>query len=395
MIRSDKAKFTMACSVISTVLVLAGHSGCHLIFPYRELDQPAETGPADAVAADQQTQPRDGPRRDVQQPADSRDARLPPDTLALDLPLDALVPDLLAPDLGCPTGLTLCQGLYVDTSKNKNHCGKCKNSCVSSKNADSCVAGKCVCGAKGTKACGSGLDCKSGVCKCLKGGSCVGCCVGNTCHTGSALSRCGSGGKPCDDCDDGKTCTKDSCSAKTCKHTDHPSTVSCTVGAKGGKCLKGTCCTTCIKSNQCVLSVSANACGKNGTACTNCQSLGKECKGGICVSAPGCTTASCSSGCCQGKACIPYWSQTNLICGTGKICAPCPPTDVCGGGQCLTATCGSCAGCCVGGFCSAASNTKCGKNGSFCIDCTKFSAICCGGRCCTKCCNLGGKYVCC
>jgi hypothetical protein len=136
------------------------------------------------------------------------------------------------------------------------------------------------------------------------------------------LAACGNGsvdpGEQCDpgpgspkacptsvaDCDDGNPCTTDSldgsgCQA-VCNHVNIPDNSACTVGASGGVCLAGTCCTGCVSNGVCKPGVSdAKVCGKLGADCFDCtaNSASATCNAGVCS---GCDQTSCSN---EGRTC--------------------------------------------------------------------------------------------
>jgi sugar lactone lactonase YvrE len=190
-----------------------------------------EQAPRDARVKDSPLSP------DLALPADAPGPdRSPLDLVAGDLSPDSYVPDTVppdsyvVPDAGCPTGFTQCGNECANLQISFEHCGACNSAC-STATANLCVAGKCVCGSVGGL-CPSGLNCIGGVCICVKGGRCGGCCEdSSTClPVGSPQSAtaCGNSGEPCKVCYDYDTCTQDSCSsAGVCQQTPRADGTSC------------------------------------------------------------------------------------------------------------------------------------------------------------------------
>ena len=131
----------------------------------------------------------------------------------VELKPDVLKPDSFkVPDGGCPKGYKKCGAVCANLLSDKLHCGKCNEQCPPSE-ADTCKNGKCICSGAG-KVCGSGLDCVTGNCRCKKGGSCKGCCDGDTCRqigTEQSVTRCGAGGEDC------RACKTNQCATTACK----------------------------------------------------------------------------------------------------------------------------------------------------------------------------------
>ncbi len=143
-----------------------------------------ETGgdlaPGDATGGDHLRGQDSGPRGDVFPLLETGPA------------LDQTASDLfLVPDGGCPSGTTACGGDCIDLASDPQNCGAC------------------------AMVCATGQDCVKSSCTCVKGGSCAGCCEGNTClHAGTteqSREQCGAGGHACTKCTDGLSCTNDAC----------------------------------------------------------------------------------------------------------------------------------------------------------------------------------------
>jgi hypothetical protein len=325
----------------------------------------------------------------------------------------------------CCSSLKACKQLKTDAY----NCGTCSYKCPTS-TSDTCVNGSCVCGAAGTAACTSGLDCTSGSCTCISGGNCNGCCDGSsTCLTlGSAQSssKCGVGGASCKSCSDSNECTTDTCSsAGACTNPNKSNGTGCT----SGTCLGGTCCTGCVSGGStCAAGSSTSACGLSGSNCKTCtapacqgptcnssgncgtsnNSDGSSCSGGLCYS------GSCCTGCYNGSSCVALGSESTSACGSGgascqtcSTAAACKDPDCasggcttknatnwsstnCSGGTCLSGAC--CTGCWYGSVCYALggqSATTCGAGGVTCSACSTAAACkspdcTSGGSCTTK-----------
>jgi len=226
---------------------------------------------------------------------------------------DTLQPDqFLVPDAGCPVGYTNCGSACADIATDTKHCGACNNACPADA-ADSCVAGKCVCGSTGA-VCPAGLNCVQGACACVLGGRCNGCCNGPSCvplGAGQSVSVCGQNGEVCKDCHDGNYCTEETCTAAgACVSTNRPDGTSC----------------------------------NDGTACSHSDA----CKAGVCAgTAYSCDDSlSCTSDTCTGDAppnectyTLPsYRCLINNVCyynGENNPASPC--TQVCSTSQSQTA----------------------------------------------------------
>lgn len=235
-----------------------------------------------------QDAPLDQPVRDL--PAGEAGGDLP----AADLPAADVVPDVLqpdqflVPDAGCPVGYTNCGSACADIATDPKHCGACNNACPTDA-ADSCVAAKCVCGSTGA-VCPAGLNCVQGVCACVLGGRCTGCCNGPSCvplGAGQSASVCGQNGEVCKDCHDGNYCTEETCTAAgACVSTTRPDGTGC----------------------------------NDGTACSHSDA----CKAGVCTgtayscddSIP-CTTDTCTGNAPPNECTYSLWSSRCLI---GGVC---------------------------------------------------------------------------
>ena len=183
-------------------------------------------------------------------------------------------------------------------------------------------------------------------------------------------------------CDDNDACTTDSCDSKTgCGHVSMAAT-----------CVDGSLCTddSCdVKTGKCVFAPNSAVCD-DGSLCTT----GDVCSGGSCVGAPancddgdGCTTDSCasSSGCAHasfGATCVDSNPCTDDACdsATGKCTfkpnslacndgSLCTSGDACSGGSCV----GTAVNCsdnnpCTNDSCDAASGCHSAFNTAACSD---------------------------
>ena len=104
-----------------------------------------------------------------------------------------------------------------------------------------------------------------------------------------------------DDCDDGNTCTTDTCDtqAGTCKHVATAAGASCTDGStcSNATCANGSCVGT-NAPNGTACTATAAACGAKAT----CQSGSCQASGGVsCNDGDACTLDACQSGVCQHR----------------------------------------------------------------------------------------------
>lgn len=229
------------------------------------------------------------------------------------IPPDVKKPDsYMATDAGCPKGMTRCGKVCADLQSDKLHCGTCDQAC-STAEADSCVAGTCVCGKTG-KVCGAGLDCVLGACTCKKGGRCKGCCDGTLCRTVDtmqSLTKCGKGGDSCRACKT-SSCAITSCKLGGCLNTWQP----------GKSCNDGKPCTytdTCSSTGTCT--GTSYKCDDNATCTTdNCTGntppyqCNYKVSTGYCAILSGSSTVCYKSGAIHPKDnclyCSPSTSQT-------------------------------------------------------------------------------------
>lgn len=218
--------------------------------------------------------------------------------------------------------------------------------------------------------------------------NCAGCCEGNTCRDGTALTKCGIGGVACGACPLGQACTNGACV---------PSPGSCGPNSCAGCCIGTTC----------MWGVESTACGKDGAKCSNCScEAAAPLYGGVCATSKGCGEGPCPNGCCDlYYQCRP--GNDNLECGTGGTkCTICANNGTCAGngctkGKCDQTTCPN--GCCDAfGVCQMQHDLEhCGSGGRVCVSCpTGFACLshtctpappCNSTTCPNGCCDIGGN----
>ncbi|MCB9577865.1 MAG: hypothetical protein H6717_12660 [Polyangiaceae bacterium] len=150
-------------------------------------------------------------------------------------------------------------------------------------------------------------------------------------------------------------------------------------------CGPGTCDGCCDAAGQCHFGNETDACGEKGGACSDCTALGLGCNAGVCEGPPPKCSAQNCGGCCDATDnCLP--GNVDTSCGaTGAACENCLPMGKkCNqpGSYCaFLPTCGpfTCAsGCCDdSGVCrNGQANQQCGNDGAKCSDCTQFGLSC-------------------
>lgn len=194
----------------------------------------------------------------------------------------------------------------------QGHHGECEMGvCVAcTKNSDCDDQNVC----DGTETC----DTTTGICE---PGTIMSCDDGNTCTNDSCDSSTGCVHTPVD-CNDNNPCTYDGCDMATgCQHTTATNNTSCTVGGKQGKCQDGACDVQCTSDADCD---DGDVC--NGTETCNTST-------GACQ--PG-TPLSCDDGnLCNGtETCDPMMgcqSGAPLNCDDGdrNTCDGCDPSSGC------------------------------------------------------------------
>ncbi len=173
----------------------------------------------------------------------------------------------------CAAGLTMCNGVCVDTRTDPSHCGSCSSTC---------------------RASGSGLGCGNvtpGVCDCAGNDSLCGA-TGSACAASTGLCVCGG-----QTCVPGEICNSDATGNSTCSCDGYQT------------CLPGW---SCCQGSGCVdLMLQPEHCGACGRACPNRQFF---CLGGICQcrNDKACQGGTCNNGRCQCGS---------VICDPGKTCS--------------------------------------------------------------------------
>ncbi len=223
---------------------------------------------------------------------------------------------------------------------------------------DACSAGACV--GTGALACDDGDPCTTDGCSAgtgcttapASGAACDdkdACTVNDTCASGACQ---GGGATPCDD---GNLCTDDSCNSQTgCVHANNTAPCTdgsvCTVGdtCSAGACIPGvqkscddgkSCTTdTCSAQNDCQHSNVTGPCTDNNV-CT----ISDFCSNGACV--PG-TAKACSDGnACTADSCDPSVGCVNALMLDNSACDDgnaCTLNDLCKGGTCTPGTAKNC-----------------------------------------------------
>ncbi|MBW2733881.1 MAG: hypothetical protein JRH20_15950, partial [Deltaproteobacteria bacterium] len=242
-----------------------------------------------------------------------------------------------------------------DATLGEQSCGP--ETCVGCCLGELCLEGRAVsaCGSEGLacKECVGGTICQGATCRpraeaCSSANCGEGCCMGDICRSGVGNDACGMGGEPCVDC----AASGGVCSAATriCLTSCVPDCRGKCRGADdrcGGKCAINDC-AGCCEGQQCLAGASDRACGSAGSECVDCTGSG-----------------SCVSGTCS--ECTPDCA--------GKCSGA---SDSCGN-VCLTS---DCAGCCDGAVCVGGDElTLCGQGGVPCADCAESSSVCSGGAC--------------
>lgn len=242
--------------------------------------------------------------------------------------------------------------------------GSCPGCCL----GDICLEGKALsaCGGGGLACveCIGGMICQQGACRprdqgCSSANCGDGCCAGDTCRSGVGNDACGTGGEPCVDCAaSGGVC---SAATRTCLSSCVPDCSGKCRGADdgcGGKCAINDC-QGCCEGQQCLQGVSDRACGSAGSECADCTGGGGICNAGSCSQC----TPNCSGKCAGASD------------GCGNLCAT-----------------NSCSGCCDATNCVVGNElTACGRGGVQCADCSQSGGVCSGGVCSGCSANCAGK----
>jgi hypothetical protein len=256
-------------------------------------------------------------------------------------------------DTLCGAGGESCTDCQAD-GLDCNGTGQCV--CVAGGNCGGCCDGNFCrtgtgpaaddhCGINGvacTSCSAQGLDCNGdGMCVCVAGGNCTGCCDGNICRPGDLHTRCGAGGASCEICGTCEVCgptsscehaaagtdPRDQCAAEpesTCGYTGScDGQGACEYWPEGTVCSLGLCVgsvyyyqDTCSPQHQCA-------------------------DGGSVDCAPYlCDATGCRATCATAADCV-----SGHYCAGGSCAAKKPLGDICGGNVECTS------GHCVDGYC--------------------------------------------
>lgn len=201
---------------------------------------------------------------------------------------------------------------------------------------------------------------------------CKGCCNGEQCMPGTTNDACGKSGSACSKCSsESMVCdlATSTCKIQTQGPCDNkPDKTPCTENGINGKCwydlttAKYICCTGCYDSDlvvnstkpKCYTSISDLICGKEGSACDNCNAKSAACD----LTTGTCLTSSCINKTGGSAPCIV--SGKIGTCWNDACCTGCYDMYIGSKPACYTTT----------------TNTYCGIKGSACEDCTSKSSTC-------------------
>ncbi|MCB9557367.1 MAG: hypothetical protein H6707_14770 [Deltaproteobacteria bacterium] len=314
---------------------------------------------------------------------------------------------------GCPTG---CLSLDPCIKRQLRNGGTCQAQCVDQlvtvcQNKDGCCPTSCNAG--------NDSDCNNSTCN---NGTKE---PNETCDTAIPAGNAGS----CPtSCGDNNSCTSDTLvSPNTCQaQCLFPALVNGTAcDSATGKCLDGSCCKGCRQGASCEVGTSLSACGKDGDACSSCDTSDPcktaVCSGGKCnytnklngtlCSASGkngkCYAGSCCTGCIKNGVCDPQ-GDTISACGTGgDTCQTCSTTANCRIAVCRSAQCDTDPGplrqaCTFGGTAGKCFNGNCCTgcwDGASCVSIPSGATKYCegNGKDCSscnagQCCDIDGAY---
>ncbi len=139
--------------------------------------------------------------------------------------------------------------------------------------------------------------------------NCEGCCDGDACVEGTAVSACGTDGGQCSACPEGSSCDAGVCNLP-CEDT----------------------CDGCCEGETCVEfdTQSGSTCGLEGAVCVSCG-VDFDCVAGSCISL---TCAQECDGCCNGAMCLD--GDQAKACGSdGVACEACGPNSTCEADGCV------------------------------------------------------------
>lgn len=364
--------------------------------------------------------------RDVLDVTDVVDAPDAPDVTDVpDVPdsVDVADGELIDSDIPCPTGMTRCGGVCVDSTSDNANCGACGRACGPNQSCQSgacaCVAGTADC--DGNPANGCETDLSSSVTNC---GHCGTVCPARanstaTCVGGTCVPHCAAGFGDCDGmesngCEIDLSTSLTHCGAcgNVCSLRPNALTMTCTAGRCAvGSCVNGYGDCNMSEPDGCEVAGYANPfnCGGCNRACA----AGQACVNAMCTS---CTSprVMCGTACVDTLSDRQNCGACGTVCPTGAACASgrcvCPTGQTLCGTACAntasdTRNCGRCGGICPtgatcsGGTCNcpsgqvncgaacvrlSADNANCGACGVSCSGCILGGCVCgnLGGRCC-------------
>ncbi|MFT3711221.1 MAG: hypothetical protein QM817_26625 [Archangium sp.] len=173
-------------------------------------------------------------------------------------------------------------------------------------------------------------------------------------------------------------------------------------GCPPSTCGPSNCTGCCALDGTCTTGKARLECGREGEACSSCNSL-EKCEDGLCVELPmamdagvdaGPVTCMCATSCClPDGSCAP--NNDPAACGSNRMfCGTCASGERCELGRCTSAVCTGCfdpLGVCRSGT----ENLTCGSDGGVCLSCG-IDQECQGSRCVfTRCDNDNCRFGCC
>jgi cysteine-rich repeat protein len=327
----------------------------------------------------------------------------------------------------CATSDTCCPGIGCrDLQNDATSCGVCGNACGQ---GETCVAGRCVCGATsadvGTDACPepagvSGLEanvCCGGTCRDVRtdGANCgecgLSCGSRSSCRDRGCACDAPAAGERYEDCNgDLRSVGNDGCEVNTLG-SDVNRCGSCLTVCSGGqanwRCNAGTCePMSCVGNFQNCDSVASNGCETDLTRPASCGACapagtcgaGETCDGSFrCTCGPSVGTARGGRVCTTGQACCASSGGCVDLMNDARNCGACGVTcgasETCSGGRC---TCNTTRGSVGGGAACTGANSCCPSIGCVNLQTSTTSCGMCGRACATgETCSMGScRNVC-
>lgn len=263
---------------------------------------------------------------------------------------------------GCPAGQEKCNGVCVDTTADRAHCGSCGNACLAGQycSASQCLACNNEC-QSGERRCATGSNNQFQVCSDLDGDTCMewgnaqACSGGQICDQGQCRVSCA------DECDNAgqRGCTQDLSGWRTCGNFDADECLEWsqpTMCGTGETCDAGECKSTCRDECPNAGDRRCAAPPDNGfEICGNydsdpCREWGglTLCPGGQTCQAGGTCSSTCQDDCQAGqKICQDAgWRQCGNYdadpCLDWSGVTNCASWEVCESGACVTACTDAC-----------------------------------------------------